>query len=121
MAPVVKRTSLGAAMAPLYKTAIAMITTLHTRFAASLFSRVTSARDADALANSAVNQSEQFSIRTNHRPIDNAAAANDHDDVSEDAPFVYQMVRFQVRDHMSREAFPSLVDHLKAKPGNCFS
>ena len=91
MAPIVKRTSLGAAMAPLYKTAIAMVTTLQTRFAASLFSLVTSARDADVLANSAVNQSEQFSIRMNNRPVDNATAANEHDDVSEDAPFVYQM------------------------------
>ena len=78
-------------MAPLFKMAIAMVTTLQTMFAASLFSLATSARDADVLANSAVNQSEQFSIRTNGRSADNSTTTNEHDDVSEDTPFVYQM------------------------------
>ena len=91
MAPTIKRTSLAAAMSPLYKTEIDMVTALKKHFAASQFTRLMSACDADALANRAVDRTERFLTRTNGRSADNATAASNHKDVSEDAPFVYQL------------------------------
>ena len=83
-----KKASLAAAMSPLYKTAIDMVTALQKRFAASMLARLTSARDADALANRAVDRSmHQFSSRTNPRSAD-GATASDSEDEPEDAPFV---------------------------------
>ena len=77
MAPTLKRTSLAAAMSQLYKTAIDMVTSLQTRFAASMFARLTSARDAEAIASRAVDRSEQFAIRLTGRSTDDATAASD--------------------------------------------
>ena len=86
--PTMKKASLAAAMSPLYKTAIDMVTALQKRFAASMLARLTSARDADALADRAVDRSmHQFSSRTNPRSAD-GATASDSEDVPEDAPFV---------------------------------
>ena len=87
--PTIKKTSLAAAMSPLYKTAIDMVTALQKRFAASMFARLMSARNADALANHAVDRSAQFcdSARTHPRSAA-GATASDSDDVPEDAPFV---------------------------------
>ena len=63
--PTIKKTSLVAAESPLYKTAIDIVTALQKRFTASMFARLMSACDADALANHAVDQFVQFSTSTN--------------------------------------------------------
>ena len=88
MAPPVKRTSLAAAMSPLYDTAINMVTALQIRFATSLMSRLTAAR-SDYVNDQSTDQF-QFSRRIRSRRHDDAAG-HVHDDLSDDAPFVYQM------------------------------
>ena len=89
MVPIIKRTSLGVAMAPLYKTAIAMVTALQKRFAASLFASVASNCDADALT-------EQFSTRMNSRSSDNDTVANNQEDVSNDVQFIHNNINFKL-------------------------
>ena len=86
--PIMKKTSLAVAMSPLYKTAIDTVTALQKRYAASMLARLTSARDADALANRAVDRSvHQFSSQINPRSAD-GPTASDSEDVPDDAPFV---------------------------------
>ena len=86
--PTMKKASLAAAMSLLYKTAIDMVTALQKRFAASMLARLTSARDADAIAKCAADRSvHQLSSRTYPRSA-NGATASDSEDVPEDAPFV---------------------------------
>ena len=68
-----------------------MVTALQKRFAASLFARLMSARDDDALANHAVDRTEQFSTRTTGRSAGDDTAASDHLDIPEDAPFGRQL------------------------------
>ena len=85
MSPKVEQTSLAAAMLPLYRTAINMVTTLQTRFAVSLLSCFTSAR-ATAL-NIQSNPPEQFQFSTRiQRRRDDDAAGHVHEDLSEDTP-----------------------------------
>ena len=88
MAPEVKRTSLAAAMSPLYATAINMVTALQMWFATSLFSCLAPAR-SDYLNDQSTDQF-QFSRRI-QRGRDDDAAVHVHADLSEDAPFIYQM------------------------------
>ena len=91
MAPSLKRTSLAAAMFSLYKTAINIVTALQKRFTASMFARLTSARDAEAIASRAADRSEQFAIRLTGRSTDDATAASDCVEVPDDAPFAYHL------------------------------
>ena len=86
MAPEVKRTSLAAAMSPLYSTAIDMVTALQMRFASSLLSFTAPARSD---SNQTTDQ-YQFTRRIRARSADDAAGPV-HNDLSVDASFVHQM------------------------------
>ena len=88
MAPEVKRTSLAAAMSPLYATAINMVTALQMRFATAMLSCLAPAR-SDYINDQSMDQFE-FSRRI-QSGRDDDAAVRVHDDLSEDAPFVYRM------------------------------
>ena len=88
MAPEVKRTSLAAAMSPLYATAINMVPALQMRFATAMLSCLATAR-SDYINDQSTDQFE-FSRRI-QSGRDDDAAVRVHDDLSEDAPFVYQM------------------------------
>ena len=88
MAPEAKRTSLAAAMSPLYSTAIDMVTALQMRFASSLLSFTAPAR-SDSI-NNQITDRYQFSRRIRARSVDDAAGPV-HNDLSVDASFVHQM------------------------------
>ena len=86
--------SLAATISPLYRTAINMVTTLQTRFAASLLSCLTSTRTTALDGQSNPPEQFRFSTRIQNRrdkEDDDNAAVNAQEDIPEDALFLYHM------------------------------
>ena len=83
----VKQSSLASAMTPLYAAAISMVTALQIRFAMSLHSIAAAAESVTTNTNE---PASQFTSRAPRRRDESSAATN-HDTISKDAPFIYQM------------------------------
>ena len=83
----VKQSSIASAMTPLYAAAISMVTTLQIRLAMSLHSI---AAAAESVTTNTTEPASQFTSRS---PClrDKLPAATNHDTISKDAPFIYQM------------------------------